>query len=114
MFKLAQEIVVLGKPTLTLEGLDKDSGLIVSSSREDLRFASRNDRVAGNELCEDRPWSEKIHVELFKLGAGQSFGEIIAFFEAQILCWLESVRLAFSTSRFSLEPSMIWFVDLVA
>jgi molecular chaperone DnaK len=33
-----------------LKDLDQDGGLVVGSSREDLRLAGRDDSVAGNEL----------------------------------------------------------------
>lgn len=51
--ELAEEVVVLGHRTLTLEDLDQDDGLVVGSSREDLALAGRDRSVAGNELSHD-------------------------------------------------------------
>lgn len=48
--ELAEDVVVLGHGTLTLEDLDQDNGLVISSSREDLALAGRDRSVAGNEL----------------------------------------------------------------
>lgn len=51
--ELAQEVVVLGHGTLTLEDLDQDDGLVVGSGREDLALAGRDGSVAGNQLGHD-------------------------------------------------------------
>lgn len=51
--ELAQDVVVLGHGTLTLEDLDQDDGLVISSSREDLALTGRDGGVAGNELGHD-------------------------------------------------------------
>lgn len=51
--ELAQDVVVLGHGTLTLEDLDQDDGLVISSSREDLALAGRDGGVAGNQLGHD-------------------------------------------------------------
>lgn len=51
--KLAKDVVILGHGTLTLEDLDQDNGLVISSSREDLALAGRDRSVAGNELGHD-------------------------------------------------------------
>ena len=51
--ELAEDVVVLGHGTLTLEHLDQDHGLVISGSREDLALAGRDGSVAGNQLGHD-------------------------------------------------------------
>lgn len=51
--ELAEDVVVLGKRSLTLEDLDQDYGLVISSGGEDLALAGRDSGVAGNQLGHD-------------------------------------------------------------
>lgn len=51
--ELAQDVVILGHGTLTLEDLDQDDGLVVGGGGEDLALASGDSGVTGNELGHD-------------------------------------------------------------
>ena len=51
--KLAEEVVVLGEGTFTLEDLDQDRGLVVGSGGENLTLAGRDNGVTGNKLGHD-------------------------------------------------------------
>jgi len=51
--KLAEEVVVLGHGTFTLEDLDQDGGLVIGGGGEDLTLAGGDDGVTGNELGHD-------------------------------------------------------------
>jgi hypothetical protein len=52
-FELAEEVVVLGERTFTLEDLNKNGRLVVGSGGEDLALLGGDDSVAGNELGEN-------------------------------------------------------------
>lgn len=51
--ELAEDVVILGKRSLTLKDLDQDHGLVISSGREDLALAGRDSGVTGNQLSHD-------------------------------------------------------------
>jgi hypothetical protein len=51
--ELAEDVVILGKRSLTLVDLDQDDGLVISGSREDLALAGGDSSVAGNQLGHD-------------------------------------------------------------
>ncbi|CAG9943851.1 unnamed protein product [Clonostachys rosea f. rosea IK726] len=48
--ELAEDVVVLGQRSLTLEDLDQDHGLVVSGGREDLALAGRDLGVTADKL----------------------------------------------------------------
>ena len=51
--ELAEEVVVLGQGTFTLEDLNQDGGLVIGSSGENLALAGGDDGVTGDELGHD-------------------------------------------------------------
>lgn len=51
--EVAEELVVADELTLSLEDLDLDSSLTISSGGEDLRLLGGNGSVAGDELGHD-------------------------------------------------------------
>ena len=52
-FEPAEEIVLLGQRMLTLEDLNRNGGLVVGGSGEDLTLAGGDDSVTGDELGHD-------------------------------------------------------------
>lgn len=61
--ELAEEVVVLGALTLTLEDLDKDTRLVVGEGGEDLGLLGGDGGVAGNELGHHTPSGLDTHGE---------------------------------------------------
>jgi hypothetical protein len=51
--EFSEDVVILGKRSLTLEDLDENHGLVVGSGGEDLALAGRDGGVAGNQLGHD-------------------------------------------------------------
>jgi len=52
-FELSEEVVILGKGTLSFVDLDHDGRLVVGGGGEGLGLLGRNDCVSGDDLGED-------------------------------------------------------------